>query len=76
MDIGCVDACPERIKGSLSEGQACTRPLSAQSLGSDVFVTALFRQIDLPLTFFETPGAIVVEFIDAMRARNALPIVR
>jgi hypothetical protein len=41
-----------------------------------VFVTALFRQLDLPLTFFEPLGAIVVEFTDAMRARNALPIVR
>jgi hypothetical protein len=40
-----------------------------------VFVTALFRQIDLPLTFFEPLSAIVVEFIDAMRARNTLPIV-
>ncbi len=50
--------------------------VSIQSFASDVFVTALFRQLDLPLSFFEPLGAIVIEFADAMRARNALPIVR
>ena len=49
--------------------------ISIQSLGSDVLVASLASDGDLFVTFFESLGAIIIEFVDAMRARNALLII-